>query len=97
VVRPNAESASGHSTISSGVLSNNGLSFSIDDDRDPQSDDFHGLWEDFGSSKVLNISGKGSGVVPSRLPTCLSKAGCSHAATSPLKPAAAVSAEPARR
>jgi hypothetical protein len=54
---------SGHATISSGVLSDNALSFSIDVERDPQSDDFHGLWEDFGSGKVLNISGKGSGVV----------------------------------
>jgi len=39
------------------------LSFSIDIERDPQSDDFHGLWEDLGSGKALNISGKGSGVV----------------------------------
>ena len=53
----------GHATISSGVLADNALSFSIDVERDPQSDDFHGLWEEFGSGKVLNISGKGSGVV----------------------------------
>jgi hypothetical protein len=45
------------------VLSDNTFSFSIDVARDPQSDDFHGLWEDLGSGKVLNISGKGSGVV----------------------------------
>ena len=50
-------------TISSGVVSDNAFSFSIDVERDPQSDDFHGLWEDFGSGKFLNISGKGSGVV----------------------------------
>ena len=45
------------------MLSDDALSFSIDVERDPQSDDFHGLWEDLGSGKVLNISGKGSGVV----------------------------------
>lgn len=60
---PNLNPPSGHQTISSGVLSANSLSFSIDLERDPQSDDFHGLWEDFGSGKILNISGKGSGVV----------------------------------
>jgi hypothetical protein len=60
---PTLNPPSGHATISSGVLSDNALSFSIDVERDPQSDDFHGLWEDFGSGKVLNISGKGSGVV----------------------------------
>jgi hypothetical protein len=49
-------------TISSGVLSADALSFSIDVEPGPQSDDFHGLWEDFGSGKILNISGKGSGV-----------------------------------
>ncbi len=60
---PTLNPPSGHATISSGVLSDNALSFSIDIERDPQSDDFHGLWEDLGSGKVLNISGKGSGVV----------------------------------
>jgi len=60
---PSLNPPSGHATISSGVLSDDALSFSIDVERDPQSDDFHGLWEEFGSGKVLNISGKGSGVV----------------------------------
>jgi len=60
---PTLNPPSGHATISSGVLSDNTFSFSIDVARDPQSDDFHGLWEDLGSGKVLNISGKGSGVV----------------------------------
>jgi len=60
---PTLDPPSGHATISSGVLSDNVLSFSIDVDRDSQSDDFHGLWEDFGSGKILNISGKGSGAV----------------------------------
>jgi hypothetical protein len=60
---PTLNPPSGHATISSGVLADNALSCSIDVERDPQSDDFHGLWEDFGSGKVLNISGKGSGVV----------------------------------
>jgi len=60
---PSLDPPSGHATISSGVLSDDTLSFSIDVERDPQSDDFHGLWEDLGSGKVLNISGKGSGVV----------------------------------
>ena len=53
----------GHAPISSGVLSDTALLYSIDVERDPQSDDFHGLWEDFGSGKFLNISGKGNGVV----------------------------------
>jgi len=60
---PTLNPPSGHATISSGVVSDNALSFSIDVERDPQSDDFHGLWEDFGSGRILNISGKGSGVV----------------------------------
>jgi len=60
---PTLNPPSGHATISSGVLSDDTLSFSIDVERDPQSDDFHGLWEDFDSGKFLNISGKGSGVV----------------------------------
>jgi hypothetical protein len=60
---PSLNPPSGHATISSGVVSDNALSFSIGVERDPQSDDFHGLWEEFGSGKVLNISGKGSGVV----------------------------------
>ena len=60
---PTLNPPSGYATISSGVLFDHALSFSIDVERDPQSDGFHGLWEDFGSGKVLNISGKGSGVV----------------------------------
>jgi hypothetical protein len=60
---PTLNPPSGHATISSGVLTDNALSFSIDLERDAQSDDFHGLWEDVGSGKILNISGKGSGVV----------------------------------
>ena len=43
------------------MLSDNALSFSIDVERDPQSDDFHGLWEDFGSGMFLNVSGTGKG------------------------------------
>ena len=61
--RPTLNPPSGHSTISSGALADNALSFSIDVERDLQSDDFHGLWEDFGSGKFLNISGRGSGAV----------------------------------
>jgi hypothetical protein len=60
---PTLNPPSGHGTISSGVLSDDALSFSIDVERDPMSDDFNGLSEDFGSAKVLNISGRGSGVV----------------------------------
>ena len=60
---PTLDPPSGHATISSGVLSDNVLSFSIDVERDPMSDGFNGLWEDFGSGKILNISGKGSGAV----------------------------------
>jgi hypothetical protein len=60
---PTLSPPSGHATISSGSVSDTSLSFSIDVERDPQSDDFHGLWEDLGGGKILNISGKGSGAV----------------------------------
>jgi hypothetical protein len=53
----------GHRPISSGTLSEGTFSFFIDVDRDPQSDDFHGLWEDMGSGTVLTIAGKGRGQV----------------------------------
>ena len=62
---PTLNPPSGHATISSGVLSDNSLSLSIDVERDPLSDGFHGLWDwdDFGGGKFLNISGKGTGIV----------------------------------
>lgn len=57
----NPPSAHGHETISSATISENTFSFFVDTDRDPQSDDFHGLWEDMGGGTILNISGKGGG------------------------------------
>jgi hypothetical protein len=39
------------------------FSFSIDVERDPQSDDFHGIWDDMGGGTYLNILGNGSGTV----------------------------------
>jgi hypothetical protein len=61
---PTLNPPSGHDTISSGVLSNNSLLFSIDVERDSESHGVHGLWDwdDFGGGKFLNISGKGLGV-----------------------------------
>ena len=50
-----------HTTVSSGAVSDDALSFSIGGERGPQSDDFHGLWEEFGRGMFLNISGKGTG------------------------------------
>jgi hypothetical protein len=58
---PTLNPPSGHGTISSATISENAFSFFVDYDRDPQSDDFHGLWEDMGGGTILNISGKGSG------------------------------------
>ena len=54
----------GHFPISSGrVYDAQRFSFSIDIPRDPQSDDFHGLWDDLGNGTFLNISGNGSGTL----------------------------------
>jgi hypothetical protein len=58
---PTLNPPSGHRTISSGTLTEDVFSFNIDIDRDPQSDDFHGLWDEMGGGTTLNISGKGSG------------------------------------
>ena len=60
---PTLNSPSGHRPISSGTLSDDVFSFNIDIERDPQSDDFHGLWDEIGGSTTLNISGKGNGTV----------------------------------
>jgi hypothetical protein len=53
----------GHLPISSGRVDDaqKRFFFSIDVDRDPQSDDFHGLSDDLGNGTFLNISGKGEG------------------------------------
>jgi len=51
----------GHRPVSSGSLVGDTFSFSVDFDRDPQSDDFHGIWDDMGNGTFLNISGKGIG------------------------------------
>jgi hypothetical protein len=53
----------GHQPISSGAISGDTFTFSIDIERDPQSDDFHGLWDELGNGSYLNISGKGTGAV----------------------------------
>ena len=58
---PTLNPPSGHRPISSGTLAEEVFSFSIDIDRDPQSDDFHGLWDELGGGTILNISGKGNG------------------------------------
>jgi hypothetical protein len=60
---PTLGSPLNHATISSGVLSDDVISFSIDIERDPMSDEFYGLWDDFGTGRVLLISGKGRGIV----------------------------------
>ena len=58
---PTLQPPQGHLPISSGTITNNVLSFSIDVDRDPQSDGFHGLWDVLGDGSFLNIAGKGLG------------------------------------
>jgi hypothetical protein len=60
---PTLKPPSGHWIVSSGTLSGDVFSFSIDIERDPQSDDGHGLWDDMGGGTFLTISGKGSGTV----------------------------------
>lgn len=60
---PTLNPPSWHRTISSGTFAEDVFSFSIDIDRDPQSDDFHGLWDEMGGGTFLNISGKGNGNV----------------------------------
>lgn len=42
-------------------MSGDTFSFSIDVERDPQSDDFHGIWDVVENGTWLNIAGKGSG------------------------------------
>ena len=51
----------GHNTVSSGQLVSTVFSFMVDVPRDPQSDDFHGIWDEIGNGAFLNIAGKGIG------------------------------------
>jgi hypothetical protein len=60
---PTVTPPTGHTTISSGTFTGGEFSFSIDADRDPQSDAFHGIWDDLGGAMTLHISGKGTGAV----------------------------------
>jgi hypothetical protein len=60
---PTVNPPSGHRIYSAGLLSEADYSFYIDYERDPQSDDFHGIWDDFGNGRMLGISGKGMGTV----------------------------------
>jgi hypothetical protein len=58
---PTLHSPPGHGVISAGSLVGDAFSFSVDVERDPLSDDFHGIWEDMEDGGFLNISGKGVG------------------------------------
>ena len=49
--------------MSSATLSNDTLSFSVDRERDPFDDDFHGIWEEFDNGSFLTISARGVGKV----------------------------------
>jgi hypothetical protein len=60
---PTVNPPGGHATISTGRIDGGVFTFSIDIDRDPQSDAFHGIWDDMGGGTILNISGKGTGTV----------------------------------
>jgi hypothetical protein len=60
---PTVSQPPGHRQISSGTCSEDVFSFFLDVERDPQSDDFHGIWDVMGGGTFLNISGKGSGTV----------------------------------
>jgi hypothetical protein len=59
---PTLKPPPGHSPISQASIQGASFSLSIDVERDPQSDAFHGLW-DMGDGTFLNISGKGTGTV----------------------------------
>lgn len=58
---PSLQPPPGHWPISSATLKDDLFSFSIDVDRDPQSDDFHGLWDILEGGEFLTIAGKGRG------------------------------------
>ena len=60
---PQLQSPQGHTLISFAVLQGDQFSFNIDVERDVQSDDFHGLWEELGRGTSFNISGKGAGTI----------------------------------
>jgi hypothetical protein len=64
-IGPTLNPPSGHFPISSGRVDDAQarFSFSIDVERDPQSDDFHGIWDDLGAGTFLNISGNGNGTI----------------------------------
>jgi hypothetical protein len=63
---PTLNPPSGHRPISAGTFSEDAFSFFVDYERDPQSDDFHGIWDEMGGGTILNISGRGSGTVKDR-------------------------------
>lgn len=58
---PTLNPPQGHRPVSSGSLVGDVFAFSVDFERDPLSDDFHGIWDDMGNGTYLNISGKGIG------------------------------------
>jgi len=60
---PTLKPPPGHSPISHASIQDDAFSLSIDVERDPQSDAFHGIWDEMGNGTFLNISGKGSGTV----------------------------------
>ena len=60
---PTLNPSPGHLPISTGSLTDDAFSFSVDVERDPQSDDFHGISDDTGNGTFLNISGEGIGSV----------------------------------
>jgi hypothetical protein len=63
---PTLNPPSGHRTISSATVADEVFAFSIDVDRDPMSDDFHGLWDTMDAGAFLNISGKATGSIRDR-------------------------------
>ena len=53
----------GHGIVSSGHATDSSFSLVIGTKEDPQSDAFHGLWEQLSSDRWLTIAGEGSGSV----------------------------------
>jgi hypothetical protein len=60
-IAPTLSAPPGHAPISFATVSNGTFAFSIDVERDPQSDAFNGLWDLLSGSGFLTISGKGRG------------------------------------
>jgi hypothetical protein len=59
---PTVQQPPGHALVSSGQINGNTLTFTIGiKDPDPQSDNFHGIWDALDGTRFLTVQGSGSG------------------------------------